>query len=261
YRDSLAAPDLAAEAEAALRYRTGFALLRAGDPTAATAELERAEQRLIAAYGADHPFRVELLLLLRASYFQTERMDRAQAAHAELGRLVALLSDAWAGPAEGGSLVHKASGAAFPPNLGGFERGEATTFVLDGSDVAVGYDGPGGTLTIYVTEIRAGEALEPEFRVAAAEALRAKPDAEVKGTGPVPSWPGGPPDGGLLFLFAFTDPQSGAAVASSLMLFETKGWFVKFRHTYPLFAQEEAQAAITAALGGIGWPTRPVGTP
>lgn len=260
YREALTESGLDAESAAVLRYRLGFALFRAGDITGAERELEDADRRLTSAGGVNHPFRIGILIMLRAAFSQTGRYDRAQDRHTELTRLMAALSDSWA-EAGGGALLHKQSGAVFPARLSDFSRGEATTFVLDGSDVAMGYDGPGGALTIYVTAVPPGQAQEDEFRMAAQEALKFNPGAVVKGAGPVSPWEGGPPPGGLLLTFAYVNPQNKADTASALALFETKGWFVKFRHTYPAVAEGEAQAGTKATMEGIGWPTRPPAAP
>jgi hypothetical protein len=163
-------------------------------------------------------------------------------------------------PAE--TYTHAPSRFSFPPNVGSFAREAVTQYDREGLDVSVGYNlGQDVAMTVYVYPIGEGKpdsSLEGQVEKCKRQILTQHAGAKVISEAPVTVSPGGQKRSGRQSVFTYTGrfAHRQQAVRSELCLFAVGPWFIKYRVTYPVARQTEAEPAIRTFLEELHWPEK-----
>jgi hypothetical protein len=163
-----------------------------------------------------------------------------------------------------GSWRHPASGLVFPDSVGNFRRVSINRYDEAGTDVGVGYNHEvGGELvafTVYVrppVTLRTGEpaSLEQQFRMEKQVVRSRHPGASESWSRAVALLGEGVPRSGFAAEFGYTETFAGLPqpVVSRLYLFESDGWFIKYRVTFAATAEGAPRRTAEALLRTAPW--------
>ncbi|MBI5881782.1 MAG: hypothetical protein HZB91_01560 [Elusimicrobia bacterium] len=157
-------------------------------------------------------------------------------------------------------IVHRRSGFRFPQAVGDYVGVSPTQYDEGGLDVSVGYNHTklmGLAVTVYVYPDPGGEAgLSGQYAGCKGEVGAAHQKVETISDETLASAPNGARGQGRKALFTFEDDLGGVKLTSQseLWLFSHKGFFIKFRATYPDTMKAQAHAAVEGLLRDLPWP-------
>jgi hypothetical protein len=165
-----------------------------------------------------------------------------------------------------GSYTHPASRLEFPETVAGFHRGEITQFDAHGENLGVGYDYEAADASIAVTvyvrrplmlEDGEVESLGSQFAIERELIRRYHQDTAEQWSLDVEMEAAGRSLPAYAAEFRYNDLFAYARhdVVSFLYLFDSDGWFVKYRITYPEPQDAAASAVVARLLATAPWGT------
>ncbi len=162
------------------------------------------------------------------------------------------------------SLVHLASGTAFPPSIGSFTRGSPTAYDATGADISVMYFIPGAEgpyVDMYV--FPASDANGPIGLIRQhvdfiASIRQLHPGATAESDTDVYVVQGGVPHRASQATFTYpSGPYAfGRRLYSMLVEFEFEGWFLSYRMDVPLARRNDARNLLREFIDAAPLPSR-----
>jgi len=164
------------------------------------------------------------------------------------------------------NYVHTFTGFTFPPKVGVFKRVQITPFNEAHSDIEVDYNNDPYTvhLSVYVYPAQGFGLLKKHYEDCETAVTSAHPAAQLLEEKPMALTKAGETYNGFSALFSFRDKFVGDTdqdLLSQVLLFQRGDYFVLFRISYVQADKTAAEAAITAFIDALAWPTGDKGLP
>lgn len=164
---------------------------------------------------------------------------------------------AFAPAADGQTLVHIASGFAFPPRIGGFELDpDAVVQYSDaGDDVSVGYRDFDSLIlaTLYVYPAQ-GRSLAEEFAARQHELTEVHADAKLITSGSARVTPKHITARAATYTFGANFAGKVRELRSTLLVAQAGKWFVEYRLSYPVENEATAEPKVRKLEQTFAWP-------
>ncbi|MBI5624672.1 MAG: hypothetical protein HY924_12910 [Elusimicrobia bacterium] len=157
-------------------------------------------------------------------------------------------------------IVHRHSGFRFPQDVSEYVGVGPTQYDEKGLDVSVGYNHAklmGLAVTVYVYPDSGGPgSLAGQYEGCKAEVSGAHASVKVLSEEVLSGAPNGTQTEGRKALFSFEDELGGINLSSlsELWLFSHKGFFIKFRASYPDSMKPHAPQAVVGLIKELSWP-------